>query len=228
MASFSSLFWASFFMQDVQKLNPMEVGIRLLPQAATGLILSPLVGFWMHKIDNLLVIMVAALCQFGASVLLACVRQDSNYFVYVFPSLVLSTLSMDWVRNVGAVSPDSKLLFAASPSLTSFSNTYLTHSPSMIKLSVQQFYRPPYVSESHSVSASPPSFGHPLTHRPPTLGRTSPSILLMICKRHISTFSSQPWPSPRLLSCSPLSLIWANSVFHLPLPTRLFLRQTRD
>lgn len=104
MAFFASLFWVTFFMQDIQQLSPLHVGIRLLPQAVTGLILSPVVGWWMHKIDNMFILVAAAMFQAGAGVLLLLVRKDSNYFAYMFPSLILSTLSMDWVRNVGAVS----------------------------------------------------------------------------------------------------------------------------
>lgn len=104
MAFFSTLFWVSFFMQDVQALSSLEVGVRLLPQAVTGLLLSPVIGFWMHRIPNQFILVAAAVCQIGAGVLLLFLRGHSNYFMYVFPSLVLSTLSMDWVRNVGAVS----------------------------------------------------------------------------------------------------------------------------
>lgn len=104
MSYFSTLFWVSFFMQDVQKLSSLEVATRLLPQAVTGLLLSPMIGLWMHKISNQFILVAAAVCQLGAGVLLVFLREHSSYFAYVFPSLILSTLSMDWVRNVGAVS----------------------------------------------------------------------------------------------------------------------------
>lgn len=112
MAFFSCLFWLSFFMQDMQSLNPLEVGVRLLPQAITGLILSPVIGCWMHRVNNALILAAAAVLQAGASILVLFLRNDSNYFAFIFPSLVLSTLSMDWVRNVGAVSyPDYSTVF---------------------------------------------------------------------------------------------------------------------
>lgn len=111
MSSFSTLFWVSFFMQDVQGMSSLQVGIRILPQAFTSLVLSPMIGFWMHNIPNQLILVAAALCQVGASVLLLFLRSHSNYFAFVFPSLVLSTLSMDWVRNVGAVSPYGQLIY---------------------------------------------------------------------------------------------------------------------
>lgn len=104
MAFFSCLFWVSFFMQDMQNLSPLEVGVRLLPQAVTGLILSPVIGCWMHRVNNALILAAAAALQAGASILLIFLRSNSSYFAFIFPSLILSTLSMDWVRNVGAVS----------------------------------------------------------------------------------------------------------------------------
>lgn len=110
MAHFSTLFWISFYMQDIQGLSPLDVGVRLLPQAIIPMVISPTMGSWMHKINNFWIMMVAALCQLGSSILLACVRQDSSYFVFIFPSLILSTLCMDCVRNVEAVSPRPRLL----------------------------------------------------------------------------------------------------------------------
>lgn len=90
-------------MCDVQGLSPLDVGLRMLPQAVAGLFLSPIIGCWMHKINNALILMAAAVFQAGASMILIFLRHDSNYFAYIFPSLILSTLAMDWVRNVGAV-----------------------------------------------------------------------------------------------------------------------------
>lgn len=104
MAFFSSLFWVSFFMQDMQQLSPLEVGVRQLPQAITGLIFSPVVGCWMHKIDNMFILVAAALCQASSGALLLFIQPDSSYFAFIFPSMILSTLGVDWARNVGAVS----------------------------------------------------------------------------------------------------------------------------
>lgn len=107
MAFFASLFWVSFFMQDAQKLSPLNVGIRLLPQAVVGLVVSPSIGWWMHKMDNMLILVAAAVLQAGACALLLFLHSDSNYFAFIFPSLILSTIGYDWVRNVGAVSNPS-------------------------------------------------------------------------------------------------------------------------
>lgn len=138
MAFFACLFWLSFFMQDMQNLTPLEVGIRLLPQAVTGLMLSPVIGCWMHKVNNTLILAAAAALQAVASILLLFLKDDSNYFALIFPSLVLSTLSMDWVRNVGAVSFVVICIIPASDVKTTtyrhaFSNTLCTLFRSMIR-----------------------------------------------------------------------------------------------
>lgn len=101
-------------MQDMQNLSPLEVGVRLLPQAVTGLVLSPIVGCWMHRVNNALILVAAAALQAGASIVVLFLRRNSNYFAFIFPSLILSTLSMDWVRNVGAVSHSDKFTVLTS------------------------------------------------------------------------------------------------------------------
>lgn len=58
----------------------------------------------MLKMDKMFILVAAALCQTGAGALLLFLHPESNYFAFLFPSMILSTLGMDWVRNVGAVS----------------------------------------------------------------------------------------------------------------------------
>ncbi|KAJ4396602.1 hypothetical protein N0V93_000823 [Gnomoniopsis smithogilvyi] len=111
LAFFPSLFWVSFFMQDLQQLSSVEVGARQLPQAVTGLIFSPIVGCWMHKIDNMFIMVAAALCQAAAGALLLFLHPSSNYFACILPSLILSALGMDWARNVGAQYIEQTLSF---------------------------------------------------------------------------------------------------------------------
>ncbi|KAH8161862.1 hypothetical protein CIB48_g6384 [Xylaria polymorpha] len=52
MAFYSQLFWVSMFMQQLANLNSFEVAVRLLPQALVGLLVSPLVGLFMHTIPE--------------------------------------------------------------------------------------------------------------------------------------------------------------------------------
>lgn len=103
MAFYGNLFWVSLVMQSVQGLSALDVAIRLLPQAFVGLCVSPLIAFGLHIFNNTLVMGAAAMLQIGGAILLLFVRRESPYFALIFPSLILSTIGMDWSLNVGTV-----------------------------------------------------------------------------------------------------------------------------
>lgn len=103
MSFHSQLFWVSMFMQQLEYLNSLEVAIRLLPQALVGLLLSPLVGLFMHAIPGTGLLVCAASALVLSNILLIFLRHDGHYLFWVFPSLMLSTVGMDWIINVGSV-----------------------------------------------------------------------------------------------------------------------------
>ncbi|KAI1272472.1 major facilitator superfamily domain-containing protein [Xylaria sp. FL0933] len=103
MAFYSQLFWVSMFMQQLANLNSFEVAVRLLPQALVGLFVSPLVGLFMHAIPGTCLLAFAALALLLSNVFLIFLRHDSHYLLWMFPSLMLSTVGMDWIMNVGSL-----------------------------------------------------------------------------------------------------------------------------
>ncbi|TGJ80972.1 hypothetical protein E0Z10_g7796 [Xylaria hypoxylon] len=103
MAFYSQLFWVSMFMQQVENLNSFEVAVRLLPQALVGLLLSPLVGLFMHAIPGTALLAFATLALVLSNVFLIFLRHNSHYLLWIFPSLMLSTVGMDWIMNVGSL-----------------------------------------------------------------------------------------------------------------------------
>lgn len=103
MSFYSQLFWVSLFMQDLEGLKSFDVAVRLLPQALMGLLCSPLVGLIMHRVPGTVLLTVAASLLVISNVLLIFLRQGSNYLAWIFPSIMLSTIGMDWTMNVGSV-----------------------------------------------------------------------------------------------------------------------------
>lgn len=103
MSFYSQLFWVSLFMQDLEGLQPFDVAVRLLPQALVGLLFSPLVGLIMHRIPGTVLLAVASFALVVSNVLLVFLRQGSNYLIWIFPSVMLSTIGMDWIMNVGSL-----------------------------------------------------------------------------------------------------------------------------
>ncbi|OTB08967.1 hypothetical protein M426DRAFT_260280 [Hypoxylon sp. CI-4A] len=103
MSFYSQLFWVSLFMQELEGLKPFDVAVRLLPQALMGLILSPLVGLIMHRVPGTALLAVASTALVASNVLLIFMRQGGNYLAWIFPSIMLSTIGMDWTMNVGSL-----------------------------------------------------------------------------------------------------------------------------
>ncbi|KAI1087362.1 MFS general substrate transporter [Rostrohypoxylon terebratum] len=103
MSFYSQLFWVSLFMQDLQGLLPFEVAVRLLPQALVGLLFSPLVGLIMHKVPGTVLLGVAAGALVTSNMLLMFLHAGSNYLAWIFPSVMMSTIGMDWTMNVGSL-----------------------------------------------------------------------------------------------------------------------------
>ncbi|KAI1826523.1 major facilitator superfamily domain-containing protein [Xylaria intraflava] len=103
MAFYSQLFWVSMFMQQLENLNSLEVAARLLPQALVGLVLSPLVGLFMHTVPGTGLLVFAASALVLSNIFLIFLRHDGHYLLWIFPSLMLSTVGMDWIMNVGSL-----------------------------------------------------------------------------------------------------------------------------
>ncbi|KAI1179279.1 major facilitator superfamily domain-containing protein [Nemania sp. FL0916] len=103
MSFYSQLFWVSMFMQQVENLNSFEVAVRLLPQALVGLLISPLVGLFMHAIPGTGLLALAASSLVLSNIFLIFLHHDSQYILWIFPSLMLSTVGMDWIMNVGSL-----------------------------------------------------------------------------------------------------------------------------
>jgi MFS family permease len=103
MAYYSSVFWVSMFLQNVQNYEPFDTSVRLLPQALMGLFFSPLVGLILHQVPGTILLVVAGLFSVLSNVLLIFLTPESNYFSLIFPSLLLATLGMDWTMNIGSV-----------------------------------------------------------------------------------------------------------------------------
>ncbi|KAI0406521.1 major facilitator superfamily domain-containing protein [Xylaria palmicola] len=103
MAFYSQLFWVSMFMQQLENLNSFEVAVRLLPQALVGLLISPLVGLFMHAVPGTGLLAFAASALVLSNIFLVFLRHGSYYLLWIFPSIMLSTVGMDWVMNVGSL-----------------------------------------------------------------------------------------------------------------------------
>ncbi|KAK8026995.1 hypothetical protein PG991_004051 [Apiospora marii] len=102
-AFYSGVFWVSTYLQEIEGLSLFEAAVRLLPQALMGLFLSPLVGLFMDKVSGTSILVAAALCSVMSNAILVFLRPRGDYLVWILPSLLLSTVGMDWTMNVGSL-----------------------------------------------------------------------------------------------------------------------------
>ena len=105
MSFTAASFWLAFFMQEMQGLEPLIIAVHFLPQAIAGLIWNVVAGSVLHRINNTLIMAVAALCYTVSTVLLSLTKPDSSYWAFMFPYLVLSVVGADFQFNVANVRP---------------------------------------------------------------------------------------------------------------------------
>jgi nitrate/nitrite transporter NarK len=103
MSFTTSAFWLSLFMQNVLGYSPLSVAVHLLPQAIGGILVNVVAGFILHKVSNKLLAGIGSLAYFLAVLLLATMSEDSSYWAFIFPSLLLSVVGADLQFNVANV-----------------------------------------------------------------------------------------------------------------------------
>ncbi|KAK3939888.1 major facilitator superfamily domain-containing protein [Diplogelasinospora grovesii] len=100
MGFIASQFWLSFFMQELQRLSPLDVAVHLLPQAIAGLAYNVIAGSVLHRINNTLLLAMGSVAYIASNVLMSLMKPDSMYWAFVFPALILSVVGADFQFNV--------------------------------------------------------------------------------------------------------------------------------
>lgn len=109
MAFTSAQFWLSFFLQKVKKLSALRVAIYLIPQAIAGLAFNIIAGLTMHRVRNEYLMFLGAACYAAGTALLANMKEDSSYWAFIFPALILMVVGADFELNIANVSDDTIL-----------------------------------------------------------------------------------------------------------------------
>lgn len=174
MAFYSQLFWVSMYMQQIENLNSFDVAVRMLPQALVGLLISPLVGLFMHAVPGTGLLAFAASALVLSNIFLVFLRHGTYYLLWIFPSLMLSTVGMDWIMNVGSVRLTGSLCMTERE-LTRFSFIYYLR---CLQNTIQwgpRFFKQQVGLVCHLVLQLQLLYGLPMTEK-----RTGPSLSLHI------------------------------------------------
>lgn len=100
MAFQSSAFWLALFLQQIQRRDPLDVALHLLPQTIAGLTWNIVAGLILHKANNTLLHGIGAVSYIIASLLLALMGPDSSYWAFTFPALIINVVGADFQFNV--------------------------------------------------------------------------------------------------------------------------------
>jgi hypothetical protein len=136
MSFITNQFWISLYMQDVQKLSPLIIAARLLPQTFTGIVWSYLGQALVSRVSGTVIMGIGAFAYVLGATLLIFIRQNTSYWALLFPSLSITVMGADFQFIVANVSHDSSIEPVITLSLTLLSYTLtrkcLTNPPSVL------------------------------------------------------------------------------------------------
>ncbi|KAK4098955.1 MFS general substrate transporter [Parathielavia hyrcaniae] len=89
------LFYASFHIGDYMGQSALTTAVWFTPMAAGGLILATVGGFTLHLLPGRLLLICSACGYLACCLLFALVPLDANYWAYIFPAMLGSTIGVD-------------------------------------------------------------------------------------------------------------------------------------
>ncbi|KAI1386471.1 MFS general substrate transporter [Hypoxylon trugodes] len=100
MSFTASAFWVAFFLQDLRKESTLMVAVYLLPMAIAGLFWNVVAGRILHRVNNTAIMVFGATCYVGSALLFSFMKEDSIYWAFIFPALILNVAGADLQFNV--------------------------------------------------------------------------------------------------------------------------------
>lgn len=140
MSFITNLFWIALYMQEVQQLSPLHITVRLLPQALVGFIWSYIGQALVSKIAGKALMGIGGFAYLVGATLQIFVKQDTSYWLLLFPALCITVIGADFqfiVSNVGLPS-HSRPRLQLTDNISCTSPNKCQHNPHLL----QVFSRP--------------------------------------------------------------------------------------
>jgi predicted MFS family arabinose efflux permease len=103
MGFMSASFWLSLYLQEVKHSSAIEIAAQLLPMVINGTLVNVVCGLILHKVSNKLLMQIATVSYTAAFLILSFMKEDSSYWAFIFPALVLVVVGADIEFNVANV-----------------------------------------------------------------------------------------------------------------------------
>ncbi|OTB11803.1 hypothetical protein K445DRAFT_67626 [Daldinia sp. EC12] len=97
------LFYASFYIQTVLRVPPLLAALWFSPMAAGGIIIALVGGVTLHRLPGTILLLLAGTGFVLCSLLFALIPENPNYWRWVFPAMVCTTIGIDISFNVSGI-----------------------------------------------------------------------------------------------------------------------------
>ena len=88
--------YGTLYLQNIMSATPLQVVAWYVPLGVAGLLFSILEGFILHLVPGRVLLIVSGLGAVGSQLLLALIPlSGGNYWAWIFPATILSTLGID-------------------------------------------------------------------------------------------------------------------------------------
>lgn len=98
------LFYLSLYLQDVKNLSALEITAYLMPMVVSGVTVNIICALVLHRVSNTLLTGIGALAYTASFLILSFMKEDSVYWAFIFPALILVVVGADIQFNVTNVS----------------------------------------------------------------------------------------------------------------------------
>ncbi|OQO11037.1 hypothetical protein B0A48_05292 [Cryoendolithus antarcticus] len=87
--------YGTLYFQRIMGATPLQVVAWYVPLGVAGLLLSVLEGLILHIVPGRVILIASGLGALGSQLLLALIPVGGNYWAWIFPATILSTIGID-------------------------------------------------------------------------------------------------------------------------------------
>lgn len=95
--------YGTLYFRYILRATPIQVVAWYVPLGVAGLILSVIEGFVLHLVPGRILLIISGLGALGSQLLLMLLPESVNYWAWIFPATILSTIGIDLSTNLMAV-----------------------------------------------------------------------------------------------------------------------------
>ncbi|KAM5362168.1 hypothetical protein ACJZ2D_012690 [Fusarium nematophilum] len=97
------LFYSSFYIELVLHKSPLTTAVWYIPMIVGGLLIGTVGGFTLHFLPGRILLIISCLANAICMLLFALMPENPNYWAWVFPAMVCSTMGIDITFTVSNI-----------------------------------------------------------------------------------------------------------------------------